>query len=100
VTREITLLTQQDCALCEHAKRVLARVAADHPITVTEIDLRTGQGAALALDAGVMFAPGVLLDGRPFSYGRLSERRLRKTLKTESTDYAKGRATALDGAEG
>jgi hypothetical protein len=80
VTREITLLTQEDCALCEHAKDVLARVAADHPITVTEIDLRSETGAALALDAGVMFAPGVLLDGRAFSYGRLSERRLRKTL--------------------
>ena len=34
---EITLLTQADCALCEHAKKVLARVGEDHPIEVTEI---------------------------------------------------------------
>ena len=77
---EITLLTQDDCVLCEQAKAVLARVAADHPLTVTEVDLHSEQGVALALAAGVMFAPGVLIDGQPFSYGRLSERRLRKAL--------------------
>jgi glutaredoxin len=78
---EITLLTQNDCTLCEHAKTVLERVRVDHQFAVTEIDLRSEQGAALALEAGVMFAPGVLIDGQPFSYGRLSERRLRKALR-------------------
>ncbi len=76
----ITLLTQADCALCEHAMRVLARVGADHPLEVTKIDLASHEGRALAARAGVMFAPGVLVDGRPFGYGRLSERRLRRTL--------------------
>jgi hypothetical protein len=76
----ITLLTQADCALCEHAKAVLARVGADHPLEVTEIDLASEDGRALAARAGVLFAPGVLVDGRPFGYGRLSERRLRRAL--------------------
>lgn len=76
----ITLLTQDDCTLCEHAKTVLARVGADHPLEVTEIDLASEQGRALAAQAGVLFAPGVLVDGRRFGYGRLSERRLRRTL--------------------
>jgi len=76
----VTLLTQADCALCEHAKKVLARVGADHPIQVTEIDLASERGRALAAEAGVHFAPGVLVDGRPFGYGRLSERRLRRAL--------------------
>ena len=76
----VTLLTQVDCALCEHAKKVLARVGEDHPIQVTEIDLASEQGRALAAGAGVLFAPGVLVDGRPFGYGRLSERRLRRSL--------------------
>ena len=78
---EITLLTQGDCTLCDHAKTVLDRVRADYAFTVIEIDLRGEQGTALALKAGVMFAPGVLLDGQPFSHGRLSERRLRKALQ-------------------
>jgi glutaredoxin len=76
----VTLLTQADCSLCEHAKQVLARVGEDHPLDVTEIDLASEQGRALAARAGVLFAPGVLVDGRPFGYGRLSERRLRRVL--------------------
>ncbi len=77
----VTLLTQADCALCEHAKKVLDRVAEDHPLQVTEIGLATSQGRELADRARVMFAPGILLDGRPFSYGRLSERKLRRALQ-------------------
>jgi glutaredoxin len=77
----VTLLTQADCALCEHAKSVLARVGADHPLEVAEIDLASEHGRALSARAGVLFAPGVLVDGRPFGYGRLSERRLRRTLR-------------------
>jgi hypothetical protein len=76
----ITLLTQGDCALCEHAKKVLARVGEEHPIQVTEVDLASQEGRALAAGAGVLFAPGVLVDGRPFGYGRLFERRLRRSL--------------------
>jgi hypothetical protein len=80
----ITLLTQGDCALCEHAKTVLAKVSADHPLAITEIDLSSEEGQRLGAEAGVLFAPGILLDGRPFSYGRLSERRLRRALRTSS----------------
>jgi len=76
----VTLLTQADCALCAHARAVLARVGADYPLVVTEIDLASEPGRALAARAGVPFAPGVLVDGRPFGYGRLSERRLRREL--------------------
>ncbi len=76
----ITLLTQADCALCEHARAVLARVTEDHPLEVTEISLTSEEGQELAARACVAFAPGVLIDGRPFSYGRLSERRLRRAL--------------------
>jgi len=76
----VTLLTQGDCAMCEHAKEVLARVGADHRLDVEEVALATPEGQALALRHGVLFAPGVLLDGESFAYGRLSERKLRRTL--------------------
>lgn len=78
--RRITLLTQEDCHLCDHAKDVLGRVADDHPLQVEEISLGSETGRTLAAQAGVMFAPGVLLDGVPFAFGRLSERKLRKAL--------------------
>ncbi|WP_131746777.1 glutaredoxin family protein [Frankia sp. Cppng1_Ct_nod] len=79
-TVTVTLLTQADCTLCDHAKAVLARVARDHPLTVEEVTLDSDAGRTLAAQAGMLFAPGVLVDGAPFSYGRLSERRLRRTL--------------------
>jgi len=90
VTR-VTLLTQPDCPLCEHAKQVLARVARDLPLTVQEIDLGSDRGRQLAAEAAVVFAPGILLDGQPFGYGRLSERRLRRALTTGApTRHATG----------
>lgn len=77
---EVTLLTQTSCALCELAKGILDRLSQEYPLSVTEVDLRSDMGRRLAADAAVMFAPGVLVDGEPFSYGRLSERKLRRLL--------------------
>lgn len=77
----ITLLTQPDCSLCEHAKDVLARVGADVALRIHTVDLASSEGQRLAAYAHVMFAPGILIDGAPFSHGRLSERRLRKALR-------------------
>jgi Glutaredoxin-like domain (DUF836) len=85
---EITLLTQSACGLCDHAKDVLGRVGADHPLRVTEIDLASQHGQQLAVKAGVLFAPGMLLDGEPFSFGRLSERKLRRALDRRAGPYA------------
>ena len=79
---EVTLLTKNACTYCDHAKQVLARVGCDYPLRITEIALDTDMGQVLARRAGVMFAPGVLIDGQAFSYGRLSERKLRRTLRT------------------
>lgn len=81
---EITLLTQDDCGFCDHAKQVLDRVGNDFPLRVTEIDLATEQGRQLGAQACLLFAPGVLICGTPFSFGRLSERKLRRTLNRHS----------------
>ena len=85
MTTRITLLTQEDCGLCEHAKKVIAQVGLDYPISLEEVSLRTEEGRQLAEAAGVMFPPGVLVDDEPFGYGRLSERKLRKTLAVQPT---------------
>jgi glutaredoxin len=77
---QITLLTQPSCAMCELAKEILARLGNEYPLSVSEVDLRSDEGKRLAAEAGVLFAPGVLVDGQTFSYGRLSERKLRRLL--------------------
>jgi hypothetical protein len=63
----------------------------DHPLEVTEIDLASGEGRVLADEARVMFAPGVLVDGRPFTHGRLSERKLRRALERMSAERTEPR---------
>lgn len=85
---QVTLLTQPDCALCEHAKQILARVGDDYPIQVTEIDLASTRGRELATAGRVLFAPGLLVDGQPFAHGRLSERKLRRALARRPTSTA------------
>ncbi len=77
---EVLLLTQAHCGLCEHAERVLERLAGDYPLEVTVVDLASPEGRALASQGQILFPPGVFLDGEPLSYGRLSERRLRREL--------------------
>ena len=76
----LTLLTQPDCAGCEHAKQVLARLAGEYPLQVSEVDLRSPTGRDLATAHRLPFAPGLLLDGRLLGYGRISERALRREL--------------------
>jgi glutaredoxin len=77
----ITLLSRDNCGFCDDAKEVLARVGAQYRLQVVEISLDSREGRAIATTAGVLFAPGVLIDDQPFSFGRLSERKLLRTLE-------------------
>ena len=80
MTLDITLLTLEACGFCDDAKELLDRLADEYPIAVTEVDMRSEAGESLALAGGIMFPPGILLDGEAFGYGRPSERRLRREL--------------------
>jgi len=77
----VTLLSKEECSLCDHAKEVLGRVGRDHALVVETVALESEEGQRLAANAGMVFAPGVLLDGEPFAHGRLSEGKLRKKLE-------------------
>jgi glutaredoxin len=79
--RRVTLLTKADCPLCDQAKAVLERVAGDIPLAIETVSLDSELGRALAEQSRLVFAPGVLIDGEAFSWGRLSERKLRRALK-------------------
>lgn len=78
---EVLLLTQADCGFCEHAKDVLARLQQDFSLNVQGQDLASPAGTRVAMELGVLFAPGIVLDGELFCYGRPSERKLRKELR-------------------
>lgn len=78
---DVVLLTKSDCHFCEQAKDVLARLRGEYDLRVREIALESEEGQSLALASAAPFPPVVFVDGEPLSYGRLSERKLRKTLR-------------------
>jgi glutaredoxin len=77
----ITVLSKPDCHLCQDAEATLVRLAAELGLEVDVVDLGSQQGQQLAFGSGMLFPPGILIDGMPFSYGRLSEGRLRRALE-------------------
>ncbi len=78
---EVVLLTKDDCSLCEQAKATLRLLSDEHELAVREVPLDSDEGKRLALKTAAPFPPVVFLNGEPFSYGRLSARRLRRALR-------------------
>jgi glutaredoxin len=77
---QVTLISTTGCDLCEHAHRILDRLSDEYPISVRIVELATSEGQRLAERGGIMFPPGLFLGDEAFSYGRVSERRLRREL--------------------
>src|SRR6266852_375803 len=75
------LLTQEHCGFCAQAKEILNRLAPEYGLSVSTLALDSPEGEALAVRSGILFPPGIFLDGEPFSYGRPSERKLRRELE-------------------
>jgi glutaredoxin len=82
----VTVLTQPSCVYCDHAKEILSRLAPDYSLDISEVGLQTEEGRKLAVTNGVMFAPGILIDGKLFSFGRLSEKKLKFKLDRERAE--------------
>lgn len=78
---KVVLVTQEQCAYCEQAKELLARLASEYPIDVARHDLASAEGQTLAAGSGLLFPPCIFLDGEAFSYGRPSEKKLRRELE-------------------
>ena len=83
---EVLLLTKDDCRFCDEAKAILRRLGDDFPIRIKSTEIASPRGQALALQGGLLFAPGILIDGRPFSYGRPSEKKLRREFERISSE--------------
>lgn len=77
----VTLLTQEDCAFCDQAKAILDRLSTEFDFTVRFLDIGSQEGQRHAGEGGILFPPGILIDDEPFSYGRPSERKLRREIQ-------------------
>ena len=77
----IVILTQPDCASCEAAKAIVERLTRKYPLSVAVVALDSPEGVSVAENAGVLFPPGIFINGVLFSYGGLSERMLRTEIE-------------------
>jgi glutaredoxin len=77
----VLLLTQEHCGFCTQAKEILNRLADEYGFSILTLDLASPEGEALAVRTGILFPPGIFLEGEPFSYGRPSERKLRREIE-------------------
>jgi Glutaredoxin-like domain (DUF836) len=73
----ITLLSRPGCHLCDDARTIIARVAADLGVSWTERDIT--QSADDMHEYGEMI-PVILIDGIQHDFWRVDERRLRTAL--------------------
>lgn len=80
-TVSVLILTQENCAFCDSAKVILERLAREYPLSVSTLPLESAAGQALAQHGGILFPPGIFLDGEPCCYGRPSEARLRREIE-------------------
>lgn len=77
----VLLLTTQNCGFCDLAKQMLDRLSAEYPLSIATLSLDTPAGQELAEKNGILFPPGLFIDGKAFSYGRPSERKLRRAIE-------------------
>jgi len=78
---EMALLTASGCRFCEHAKDILNRLADDYPLRWHEADITSPTGASIVAEYRVPYPPVLLIDGRFHTYGRVSEKKLRRDLE-------------------
>jgi len=77
MTHTITLLSRPGCHLCEDARAVIARVAADLGVAWTERDITE---SVHDLRDYAEMVPVTLIDGVQHDFWRVDEQRLRRAL--------------------
>lgn len=82
---DVVLLTQSDCAFCDDAKQMLERLSGEYRYSLKYVELTSPKGQKMAEQGGVLFPPGIFIDGIAFWYGRLSERKFRKELERRAS---------------
>ncbi|WP_024973269.1 glutaredoxin [Ralstonia pickettii] len=80
-TLNVVVLTQDNCAFCDAAIAMLGRLSATYPMAIDTVSLQSKEGEVLAVQGGIHFAPGILMDGEAVCYGRPSERLLRQEIE-------------------
>ena len=94
----LLLVTSPDCHFCAQGKEILTRLSRAYPLSMDEVPLESPEGQDLASRHGILFPPGLFLDGAFVGFGRVSERKLRRLLE-QRAQAATGAASGRVGGE-
>lgn len=83
-TAAITLVESPGCHLCADARAALDELSASHRLAIRLVDSRSPEGLELVARHRPALQPLVLVNGKPFSTGRLPRRKLERFLATEA----------------
>ncbi|KUM25610.1 hypothetical protein AU467_25935 [Mesorhizobium loti] len=89
---DVLILTQDNCGFCDDAKNLFNQLAREFPMSVTMMDINSPEGQERAIAGGVLFPPGIFIGGEPFSYGRPSERKVRKEIEKRISSFHTAKA--------
>lgn len=77
---EVTLVESPGCHLCADARSVLEELGPRYRLSIRSVDAHSPEGLGLVERHRPALLPLVLIDGRPFSTGRLPRRKLERYL--------------------
>ena len=75
---DVVVLAQTNCHFCEMATEILGSLEAEFNLEIRRVDLASQEGKLIAQKVGLPIPPGILIEDELFSYGRPSERRLKR----------------------
>lgn len=78
----LVYIAAKDCHLCSDGRAIVTRLAGEIGAPVRELDWDAVDAQILLERGGVLFPPALYLDDLLLGFGRLSERRLRKLMRT------------------
>ncbi len=79
MTSRLTLVTAVDCHLCDHARSVAHRLAAEFKVDVRELAWESPDAEVVRRD-GIPFPPALYVGDQLLGYGRISEGGVRRRL--------------------
>jgi len=79
---KITLISPADCPNCAIVKEQLADLKSIYPeLAIQTVDAHAPEGEELILQHGILASPGILINGKFFSMGAVSEQKLNLAIK-------------------
>ncbi len=85
---EVTLIESRGCHLCADARSALQEFGARYQLSLRSVDASSPEGLELIRRHRPTLQPLVLVNGEPFSAGRLPRRKLERYLTGRAAEVA------------